>query len=135
MLNRRGRVGAGLFAVGAAGALLVPMAIPTHATQVDLKAHLVGSAAAPGAQGKAEYEAEHGTRTFETELQLAGLHNSVLRVSVHGSTVGSMRVDSHGHAQLELSSGAPGVAAGNVVQVRTPSGGLVAQGTLRTETD
>jgi len=135
MLSRRSRVGAGLFAVGAVGALLVPMAIPTHASQADLEAHMVGSAAAPGAQGKAEYGAEHGTRTFETELHTAGLHDSVVSVSVHGTTVGSMRVDAHGNAQLELTSDAPTVTAGNVVQVRTPSGRLVAEGTLRAEAD
>lgn len=135
MLSTRSRVGAGLFAVGTTSALLVPMAVPAQAAQVDLEAHMVGSAAYPGAHGKADYEAEHGTRHFEVEMHIARLHNKVVTVRVHGDFVGRMRVDSHGFAHLDKHSGVPMMAAGNVVRVRTHSGTLVSHGTLRPDTD
>lgn len=135
MLSTRSRIAAGLVTVGTTGALLVPMAVPAQAAEVDLEAHMVGSAAFPGAHGKAEYEAEHGTRHFDIEMHIARLHNRVVTVRVHGTMVGRMRVNSHGYAQLEKHSGVPMMAAGNVVRVRTLKGRLVSHGTLHMDTD
>lgn len=102
---------------------------------VDLEAHLVRSAAFPGAHGKADYEAEHGTRHFDIEIHVARLHNRVVTVRVHGTMVGRMRVNSHGYAYLERHSGVPTMAAGNVVRIRTLKGMLVSHGTLHWDND
>ncbi len=135
MLSTRSRVAAGLLAVGTTGTLLVPMAVPAQAAQVDLAAHMRGSAAFPGAHGKAEYEAEHGARHFEIEMHIARLHNRVVTVRVHGALVGRMHVSSGGYAHLDLHSGVPTMAAGNGVRVRTHSGRLVSRGTLHRDAD
>lgn len=131
MLSTRSRVAAGLVTVGTTSALLVPMAVPAQAAGVDLEAHMMGSRAFPGAHGKADYEAEHGTRHFDIEMHIARLHNRVVVVRVHGTFVGRMRVNSQGFGQLEKHSGVPMMAAGNVVRVRTMKGQLVSHGTLR----
>ena len=130
MLSTRSRVAVSLFAVGATGALLIPMAVPAQAAGADLEGPMVGSAAFPGAHGKADYEAEHGTRHFDIELHVARLHNKLVTVRVHGTLVGRMRTDSHGYAHLDKRSGVPTMAAGNMVRVRTTSGRLVSHGTL-----
>lgn len=135
MLSTRSRVAAGLIAVATTGTLLVPMAVPAQAAQVDLEARMVGSAAFPGAHGKAGYEVEHGTRHFDMEMHIARLHNVLVTVRVHGALIGRMRVNARGYAHLEKRSGVPKMATGNVVRVRMQSGRLVSHGTLHQDID
>jgi len=127
----RSRVVGSLFAVGTAGATLVPLAAPAQAARVDLEAFLRPTAAFPHAHGQADYEAEHGMRHFELELHgVRGLHGRLVTVRVHGAFVGRVRVGAQGEAHLDKHGGVPRMAAGNVVRVRTMSGRLVSHGTL-----
>ena len=132
MFVNRSRIAGGLLAGGAVGAVLVPLAAPAQAVEVDLEARMVSTAAYPNARGHAEYEAENGAREFEIHVRgVRSLAGKLLTVRVHGDFVGRMRVGPYGRAHLERHHGVPGMAAGHVVRVRTPSGNLVTRGVLR----
>ncbi len=126
----------GLLAVGSASALVVPVAAPVQAAEVDLAARMVHTASFPQVRGGAEYEAEHGQREFDIHIRgVRVLHGKLLTVRVHGAFVGRMRVGTGGRAHLERHRGVPAMAAGNVVRVRTASGKLVTYGTLHRDHD
>lgn len=136
MFVSRSRITGGLLAVGVASALLVPLASPAQAAEVELEARMVHTARFPSAHGRAEYDAENGHREFE--IHLAGLphrlHGRLVTVRVHGALVGRMRVQSTGRAHLDRTTGVV-IDAGNVVRVRAPSGRVVSYGTLRLDHD
>lgn len=136
MLANRNRISRVLVAVGAGGALLVPLAAPAQAAEVELAARMVHTARFPHVHGSAEYDAENGHREFD--IHLAGipgrLNGRLLTVRVHGTFVGRMRVSTTGRAHLDRHT-AVMMRAGNVVRVRTPSGSLVTYGTLHRDID
>ena len=131
MSVKHGSVMKGLLALGTAGALLVPVAGPAQAVEVDLAARMHATAAFPNARGHADYESGHEGREFDISIAgVRALAGRRLTVRVHGDFVGRMRVSRHGRAHLERHSGVPRMRAGNVVRVRTGTGRLVTYGTL-----
>jgi hypothetical protein len=131
MTMLRSRILVGVLTAGVAGVLVVPIAAPARAAEVDLEAGMHSTAAFPNARGHAEYESDSGGREFEISIagvrDLAG-HRVVVRV--HGDLVGRMTVGDAGRAHLERHSGVPRMGAGDVVRVRTTSGRLVTYGAL-----
>ena len=126
----------GLLSAGFTGALLVPLAAPAQAAEVDLEARMHSTAAFPRAGGFAEYESERSGREFDIFISgVPGLHGKRLTVRVHGAFVGRMRVGPGGRAHLDRHSGVPRMRVGNVVRVRTPGGRLVSSGTLHRDID
>lgn len=135
MVTKRGIRGS-LLAAGCAGALLVPLAAPAQAAEVDLDARMHSTAAFPNAGGFAEYESDRSGREFEVFLSgVRSLHGKRLAVRVHGALVGRMTVGAGGRAHLDRHSGVPTMSAGDVVRVRTPGGVLVSSGQLHPDTD
>lgn len=121
---------------GFTGALLVPLAAPAQAAEVDVEARMHATAAFPNVRGHAEYESQGSDRDFEISIAgVRGLSGHRVTVRVHGASVGRMTVGSRGRAHLERHSGVPGMAAGNVVRVRTAAGRLVTYGTLHRHSD
>jgi hypothetical protein len=134
-MDRRRLTGSRL-AAGFAGALLVPLAAPAQAAEVDLEAHMRSTAAFPNARGHAEYESDSNGREFEISIAgVRALAGHRLIVRMHGDFVGRMTVGSLGRAHLDRHSGVPRMAAGTVVRVRTGSGRLVTYGTLHRDLD
>jgi len=136
MFMNRSRVIGGLLAASATGVLLVPLAGPAQAAEVELAARMVHTARFPHAHGSAEYDAENGHREFEVHLAgLPGrLHGRLVTVRVHGTFVGRMRVSASGRAHMDRLTRVR-MQAGNVVRVRAPSGRLVSYGTLHRDFD
>lgn len=135
MFMNRSRVAGGLLAVGGTGALLVPLAAPVQAAELDLDARMVHTARFPSAHGSAEYESENGHREFD--IHIAGvrrLRGRLLTVRVHGAFVGRMRVSANGRAHMERHTDVV-MVPGNVARVRAPSGRLVSYGTLHRDLD
>jgi len=132
MTTMRNSVAGTLLVLGAAFVSPAPLAAPAQAAELHLDARMMHTAACPNARGAAEYEAEHGRRGFEIHIRgVRALHGKLLTVRVHGTFVGRMPVGTYGRAHLERHRGAPRMAAGDRVRVRTPSGMLVTYGTLR----
>jgi hypothetical protein len=122
----------GLLAAGFTSALLVPLAAPAHAAEVDLQARMHSTLAFPNARGHAEHESHSSGRKFEISIAgVRALAGHRVTVRVHGTVVGRMTVGSSGRAHLNRHSGAPRMGAGNLVRVRTGSGRLVTSGILR----
>jgi hypothetical protein len=130
------RISGGLLAAGCAGALLVPLAVPAQAAEIDLEARMHSTTAFPDARGHAEFESESSANEFE--ISIAGVRalagNRVI-VRVHGDLVGRMTVGPLGRAHLDKHSGVPSMTAGDVVRVRTGAGRLVTYGTLHRDLD
>jgi hypothetical protein len=125
-----------LLGAGLAGTLLVPLAAPAQAVEVDLEARMQSTAAFTHARGHAEYESDSSGREFEiTVAGVRGLSGHRLTVRVQGDLVGRMTVSSAGRAHLHEHSGVPGMAADDVVRVRTASDRLVTHGTLHPDHD
>ncbi|HET7067337.1 MAG TPA: hypothetical protein VFI21_07025 [Nocardioides sp.] len=136
MSTTQHRLLVGLLAAGPSGILLVPMAAPVQAAEVDLETQMHSTAALPRAGGYAEYESDRSGREFEIFISgVRSLHDKRLTVRVHGTFVGKMRVDQGGRAHMDRHSGVPKMVPGNVVRVRTPGGRLVSIGTLHRDTD
>lgn len=134
-IKPRGLTGA-LLTAGFAGALLVPLAAPAQATEVDLEGRMHSATAFPNARGHAEYENDNDGREFDITIAgVRALAGDRVTVRVHGTFVGRMTVGSLGRAHLERHSGVPNMTAGNVVRVRTAAGRLVTYGTLHRDTD
>ncbi|MGZ4493700.1 MAG: hypothetical protein ACXVWU_03270 [Nocardioides sp.] len=130
MSVNRDRIAGGLLAAGTSAALLVPMAAPAQAVEVELEARMHATAAFPHARGHAEYESDSHGREFEISVAgVRALAGRRLIVRVHGDVVGRMTVNHDGRAHLDR-HGVPRMAAGNVVRVRTGSGRLVTYGVL-----
>jgi hypothetical protein len=125
-----------LLAAGTSGFLVVPMAAPAQAAEVDLETQMHSTAAFPAAGGYAEYESERSGREFEIFISgVRSLHGKRLTVRVHGTFVGKMRVGPGGRAHMDRHSGVPKMSARNVARVRTPGGRLVSSGTLDRDSD
>jgi hypothetical protein len=136
MFIDRRRITGGLLAAGFSGALLVPLAAPAQAAEVDLDAQMQSTAAFPNARGHAEYESDSSGREFEISIAgVRALAGATVVVRVHGDLVGRMTVSSLGQAHLDRHSGVPSMQAGDVVRVRTGGGRLVTYGTLHRDAD
>ena len=135
-MSNRSTTLAALLATATTGALVIPVAAPAGAAEVDLQARMVATSAFPNARGHAEYESDHGDREFEISIAgVRALAGKRVTVRVHGDFVGRMRVRSDGRAHLEKHSGVPAVKRGDVVRVRTSSGRLVTRGTFHVDHD
>lgn len=136
MITAQHRITAALLGAGVAGALVVPIAVPAQAAQVDLEARMHSTVAFPHAGGYAEYESVNGVREFDLFISgVRTLAGKRLTVRVHGDLVGRVTVGPGGRAHLDRHSGVPTMSVGNVVRVRTPAGRLVAYGVLHRDTD
>ena len=69
-MDRR-RITGTLLAAGFAGALVIPLAAPAQAVEVDLEGQMHSTAAFPNARGHAEYESDSNGREFE--ISIAGV--------------------------------------------------------------
>jgi len=101
----------------------------------ELRATLHGSAAFPGADGKARFRDRGGEQELEVEVEDANrLAGTRLRVFVGGRQVGTLRINRFGNGSLNLNSdrgdNVPAVTAGTTVRVRTAGGTLVVSGSF-----
>ena len=134
-MDRR-RITGTLLAAGFAGALVIPLAAPAQAVEVDLEGQMHSTAAFPNASGHAEYESDSNGREFEISIAgVQALAGHRVTVRVHGDLVGRMTVGSLGRAHLDRHSGVPAMTAGDVVRERTGSSRLVTYGTLHRDLD
>lgn len=130
---RNGLVG-GVLATVATGALVLPLAAPAGAVEVDLEAGMHATAAFPNARGHAEYESDSHGREFDISVAgIKALAGKQVTVRVHGDFVGRMTVRADGRAHLDKHSGVPKVSKGDAVRVRTGSGTLVTYGTFHVD--
>jgi hypothetical protein len=130
------RISGGLLAAGCAGALLVPLAVPAQAAEIDLEARMHSTTAFPNARGHAEFENENSGNEFEISIAgVRALAGTRVIVRVHGDFVGRMTVGPLGRAHMDKHSGVPSMTEGNVVRVRTGGGRLVTSGTLHRDLD
>jgi hypothetical protein len=128
------RIRGGLLAAGCAGALLVPLAVPAQAAEIDLEARMHSTTAFPNARGHAEFENENSGNEFEISIAgVRALAGTRVVVRVHGDVVGRMTVGTLGRAHMDKHSGVPGMTAGDVLRVRTGAGRLVTYGTLHVD--
>jgi hypothetical protein len=117
--------------------LVVPAVSAGAATGSDPEfvARLHGSSAFPNARGHSEYERTSTHRQVEVTVNnLPGrLHGHRVTVYVNRKRVGTMRVNSAGHAEREWSTEhgqfVPWAGAGSPCRVRTASGTLIVSGT------
>jgi hypothetical protein len=113
-------------------AVMVPAAL---AAEVDLRAHLNGSASFPNAVGSSEYDRGGGERDVHVFVRRIGnLAGTRVTFYVAGQKIGTVRVSSLGTARIERESDegqfVPFASAGDRVSVRRTSNGvLVARGT------
>jgi hypothetical protein len=110
---------------------IVPAAQAKSGTLIETA--LNGSAAFPGAHGKAKFKREGGQREFEAEFEDARrLAGQRVILFVGGNRVGTMLVNRFGTAHFErnteLGQRVPFVARGTRVGVRTFGGTLVVSG-------
>ena len=133
MQMRRSQIAGALLAVGTGAAtVLVPVAAPAQAAEVDCYAHMNSTTAYPNAHGGTRYESHTDWREFE--IHVAGIQNLAgkrLVVRAHGALVGRMRVSQYGRAHLYRHTGVPSMQGGDRIRVRTKAGTLVTSGTLR----
>ena len=71
---------------GCAGALLVPLAVPAQAAEIDLEARMHSTTAFPNARGHAEFENENSGNDFEISIAgVRALAGTRVTVRVHGT--------------------------------------------------
>jgi hypothetical protein len=129
-------ISGGLLTAALAGALLIPLAVPAQAAEIDLEAQMHSTTAFPNARGHAEFENENTGNEFEISIAgVRALAGTRVSVRVHGDLVGRMTVGPLGRAHMDKHSGVPSMTAGNVVRVRTGAGRLVTSGTLHRDLD
>lgn len=117
--------------------LVVPAVSAGAATGIDpeFNARLHGSTAFPNARGHSEYERSSTHREVEVSVNnLPGrLRGHRVTVYVNRKRVGTMRVNSAGHAGREWSTEhrqfVPWAGAGSPCRVRTASNRLIVSGT------
>jgi hypothetical protein len=123
-----------LLAVLAAFAALAPVAGARGGGTVRQIA-LHGSAAFPGANGKAVYKVDGSERELQIEVEdLNSLKGKRVNVFVNGNKVGSPLVNSLGEARIERNTDrgqtVPVITTGSTVRVRTLGGTLIVSGTF-----
>jgi hypothetical protein len=102
----------------------------------EVRINLSPSSAFPSAKGYAKYKNRNDEREFEVELEhLSQLSNQRLAVCVNNSRVGSLKINSLGHGELNLNSeskdNVPAIAKNSRVQIHLSnscSAALVASG-------
>ena len=123
--------------------LVLPAAGAMAATSSDPEffATLHGSTAFPNTRGHSEYERTTRQREVEVTVNNAPsrLRGHLVTVFVNLKRVGTMRVNSAGHAEREWKTTrgqfVPFAGSGSPVRVRTASGTLVVSGTYHREFD
>jgi len=121
--------------------LVVPTTGAAAATDPEFFARLHGSTHFPNARGHSEYERTSTHREVEVTVNnLPGrLRGHRVTVYVNRKRVGTMRVNSSGHAGREWNTGrgqfVPWAGSGSPVRVRTASNTLIVSGTYHRETD
>lgn len=128
---------AGLASAAVLGMTLVVPATSAGAASAsdpEFNARLHGSSAFPSTRGHSEYERTSTHREVEVTVNNAPgrLRGHSVTVFVNGRRVGTMRVNSAGHAEREWSTSrgqfVPWAGAGSPCRVRTASGTLVVSG-------
>ncbi len=112
-------------------AALALVAVPAATAATDIHtATLKGSAAYPGANGKAKNQLDDGVRDFEAEIEDArALAGKRVRFLVRGQFVGVATVDAFGDAEIDRAGRTvPRVVAGSPIHVTLGNGALVASG-------
>ena len=115
-------------------ALAVPVALGSGGgtrTEIALR----GSAAFPGANGKAVYKVDGGERELQIEVEdVRRLAGRRVNVFVNGTKLGSPLVNGLGEARLERNTdrgqAVPRIVDGSTVRVRTLAGTLIVSGTF-----
>lgn len=123
--------------------LVLPATAAAAATSSDPEffATLHGSSAFPNTRGHSEYERTTHRREVEVTVNNAPrrLRGHLVTVFVNGKRVGTMRVNSAGHAEREWSTArgqfVPFAGSGSPVRVRTAGGTLVVSGIYHRESD
>jgi hypothetical protein len=121
--------------------LVLPATGAAAATSSDpeFNARLHGSTAFPNTRGHSEYERTTHQREVEVTVNNAPgrLRGHLVTVFVNRKRVGTMRVNSAGHAEREWNTVrgqfVPFAGSGDPVRVRTASGTLVVSGTYHRE--
>ena len=124
-----------LVALAAVAFAALPSGAQASGSGTELNAVLHGSAAFPGADGKARFRDRGGEQELEVEVEDAhALAGTTVRVFVNGKRVGNIRLNRFGNGQLNLNSdqgeAVPAVKAGTTVRVRTATGALVVSGSF-----
>jgi hypothetical protein len=124
-----------LLALAAVAFAALPAAAQASGSGVERLATLHGSAAFPGADGKARFRDRGGERELEVEVEDANrLAGARLRVFVGDQQAGSLRINRFGNGALNLNSDrgdtVPAVKAGTTVRVGTAGGTLVVSGSF-----
>lgn len=122
-----------LLALAAVAFAALPAGAQAAGSGTELRATLHGSAAFPGADGKARFRDRGGEQELEVEVEDANrLAGARLRVFVGGKQVGTLRINRFGNGSLNLNSdrgdNVPAVNAGTTVRIRTAGGTLVVSG-------
>jgi hypothetical protein len=133
----------GLAAAVTALTLVLPATGAAAATRTDPEffARLHGSTHFPNARGHSEYERTSTHREVEVTVNnLPGrLRGHRVTVYVNRKRVGTMRVNSGGHAEREWNTErgqfVPWAGSGSPVRVRTASNRLIVSGTYHREAD
>jgi hypothetical protein len=120
----------------ALGALLALTVSAQAGGGIKIQTSLTGSGTYAGVHGKATYKAKGAERQLEVEIEDANkLRGQLLTVKVGSTTIGTMRVNNFGAAEIERNSQAgqkvPTVGSGTRVTVTTSSGALVVSGSFR----
>ena len=124
-----------LLALAAVAFAALPAGAQASGSGTQLRATLHGSAAFPGADGKARFRDLGGEQELEVEVEDANrLAGTRLRALAGGKQVGTLRINRFGIGSLNLNSDqgdtVPAVKAGTRVRVRTAGGTLVVSGSF-----
>ena len=124
-----------LLALAAVAFAALPAGAQAAGSGTQLRATLHGSAAFPGADGKARFRDRGGEQELEVEVEDANrLAGTRLRALAGGKQVGTLRINRFGIGSLNLNSDqgdtVPAVKAGTTVRVRTAGGTLVVSGSF-----
>ena len=124
-----------LLALAAVAFAALPAGAQASGSGTQLRATLHGSAAFPGADGKARFRHRGGEQELEVEVEDANrLAGTRLRALAGGKQVGTLRINRFGIGSLNLNSDqgdtVPAVKAGTTVHVRTAGGTLVVSGSF-----
>ena len=124
-----------LLALAAVAFAALPAGAQASGSGTQLRATLHGSAAFPGADGKARFRDRGGEEELEVEVEDANrLAGTRLRALAGGKQVGTLRINRFGIGSLNLNSDqgdtVPAVKAGTRVRVRTAGGTLVVSGSF-----
>lgn len=135
---------AGLATAAVMGLALVAPAASADATSAsdpEFHARLHGSSSFPNTRGHSEYERNGARREVEVTVNNAPrrIRGHVVTVYVNRKRVGTMRINSAGHAEREWKTSrgqfVPWAGAGSPCRVRTAGGTLVVSGTYVREFD